>query len=55
MGEMPPAFLELLIDSEYSPEMRSRFKLMESLLILLAGEKGSNQAKVATEMANKWY
>lgn len=55
MGEMLPAFLELLIDTECPPEMRSRFKLIDSLPIVLAGPKRSNQAKVAPEIANKGY
>ncbi len=55
MGEMLPAFLQLLIDRQCNIEIRSRFKLIDSFPIVLAGPKRSNQAKVAPEIANKGY
>ena len=55
MGDMLPQFPEILIEKEFSSEIRSLFKLIDSLPIVLAGPKRSNQAKVAPEIANKGY
>jgi|688.fasta_scaffold528871_1 hypothetical protein len=55
MGEMLPVFLEILLDVQCDPTIRSRFKLIDSFPIVLAGPKRSNQAKVAPEIANKGF
>ena len=55
MGEALPVFLEKLLESESNLEVRSRFKLIDSMPIVMAGSKRSNRAKVAPELANKGF
>jgi len=55
LGEALSVFLAILIETECNSELRSRFKLIDSLPIVMAGAKRCNQAKVAPEMADKGF
>lgn len=55
MGESLPTFLQILIEKKCDLQISSRFKLIDSFPIVMAGARRSHQAKVAPEIANKGF